>query len=155
VLWDFWRTKWILQSAEREIMNLRLERMKYLKEGIFGQITDESGNQIAVTLEHSYVNGTTITAKVAPWTYTCLRHAPNRLPYETFELQNVPDFQGKPVTGILLHIGNYNSDSDGCILLGDDTAWAVVPPMIDNSKIAFERFMELQQGVESFTLEIG
>jgi hypothetical protein len=136
-------------------VNLKLERMKYLKEGVFGHILDESGNQIAVTLEHSYVNGTTITAKVAPGTYTCLRHTPNRLPYETFELQNVPDFQGKPVTGILLHIGNYNSDSDGCILLGTDIAYATSPVMIDNSKIAFEKFMELQAGVNSFTLEIG
>ena len=138
-------------------MNCKLTRLKYLKDGIFGELSDESGNQIAVTCEHMYVNGTTMTAKVAPGTYTCIRHAPNRLPYETFEIQNVPDFQGKPVTGILLHIGNYNSDSDGCILLGENIEDTLghVSKMVSNSKITFEKFMELQQGVESFTLEIG
>jgi hypothetical protein len=137
-------------------MNLILDRNKYLKEGVLGTLHNaETGEQIAVTMEHSYVNGTTITAKVAPGTYTCVRHAPNRLPYETFELQNVPDFQGKPVTGILIHIGNYNKDSDGCILLGLDAPPLDNPPMVIDSQRAFKSFMELQQGVNSFTLEIG
>jgi Family of unknown function (DUF5675) len=141
--------------AGKNQLNIKLERMKYLPDGIFSVLTDESGNQIAVGLEHVYTNGITLTAKVAPGTYTCTRHAPNRLPYETFELQNVPDFQGKPVTGILIHILNYDSQSEGCIGVGEAIADSPQGKMITNSKITFERFMKLQQGVNSFTLEIG
>lgn len=138
-------------------MTLTLRRNNYTPNGIFGLLLDENSNQIAVTCEHTYTQGTTNTAKVKHGVYTCQRHAPNRLPYETFELQNVPDFQGKPVTGILLHIGNYNTDSDGCILLGDNTAMVPANPkalMVTNSKVTFERFMELQKDIQTFTLTI-
>src|ERR1700677_4065252 len=122
-------------------MNCTLNRLKYLKDGIFGELLDDTGAQIATTCEHTYVNGTTMTAKVAPGTYTCTRHAPNRLPYETFELQNVPDFQGKPVTGILLHILNFGSESEGCVGLGESMILTPTQTkdMITNSKIAFEK----------------
>jgi hypothetical protein len=115
-------------------------------DGVFGTMFDENGQQIAVTLEHSF-NG---VPKVAAGTYTCERHAPNRLPYETFELQNVPDFQGKPVTGILIHIGNYNSDSDGCILVGSHRNGE----MIMDSKITFAKIMDLLKDVDSFLLTV-
>lgn len=132
-------------------LNLKLERNKYTKDGVFGILYDDKGQQIAVTLEHVYLNGTTFTAKVSHGEYTCLRHAPNRVPYETFELQNVPNFQGKPVTGILIHCGNFDKDSEGCILVGD----SVSGTMITNSKATFQKLMNLQTGVDSFTLTIG
>ena len=127
-------------------MDITIKREEFSPNGVFGEMYDDKGNKIGVTLEHSF-NG---TPKVAPGTYTCLRHAPNRLPYETFELQNVPDFEGKPVTGILIHIGNYSSDSDGCILVGDQKNG----DMIMNSKLTFAKFMELQDNVNEFTLVI-
>jgi Family of unknown function (DUF5675) len=131
-------------------MNIKLVRNKYTKDGVFGTIFGEDGQQIAVSLEHSYLYGTTLTAKVKHGEYTCLRHAPNRLPYETFELENVPDFQGKPVTGVLIHCGNFDKNSEGCILVGE----TVSGTMITNSKITFKTLMDLQIGVDSFTLTI-
>jgi|SRR5665213_1744828 len=140
-------------------MNLKLVRNNYTTSGVFGILLDDQGQQIAVTLEHNYTQGTTVTAKVRHGVYQCLRHAPNRLPYETFELQNVPDFQGTPVTGILIHCGNFDSDSSGCCLLGEkvapDTSSANPKAlMVTNSKVTFAKFMELQNGLNEFTLTI-
>lgn len=145
-------------------MNLKLTRLTYDSFGILGILQDEAGNEICKTLEHAFSMGdrnlaeqSMFDAKVAEGTYTCLRHAPNRLPYETWELQNVPPFQGNPVTAILIHIGNYNRDSDGCILVGR----RVVPDpdapsenMITSSKNTFNKLMDLTRDLDSFTLTI-
>lgn len=131
-------------------MNLKLVRGRAELYGIFGQLLDENGNVIAVTLEHAYSDGDAFVPKVAVGTYTCTRHAPNRLPYETFEIQNVPNFQGQTVTGILIHVGNYNKDSVGCVLVGEYFGVGCIL----ESKVAFEKLMALQEGVESFTLVV-
>lgn len=132
-------------------MNLKLIRKDARQSGVFGVLLNDTGGQIATTLEHSYPKGKGWTAKVAPGTYKCVRHAPNRLPYETFMLENVPDFQGKPVSGILLHIGNYDDDSEGCILVGQ----AALGDMITHSRVTFNKLMDLQKGLDSFQLTIS
>lgn len=141
-------------------MNLILFRDEYREDGIFGKLVDEHNNQVAVTLEHSYDagmgNGGYIP-KIAAGTYTCVRHAPNRLPYETFMLENVPPFQGHPVSGILIHIGNYDKDSIGCILLGRRIVPNPATPgtnMITSSKNTFNAFMDMQRDLNSFTLVV-
>lgn len=134
-------------------MNLTLTRNSYTPFGIFGALTDEANNQVCVTLEHSFDN----LPKVAAGTYTCRRHPPNRLPYETWMLENVPDFQGKPVTYILIHVGNYNKDTDGCILVGRNILPNPDAPsenMITSSENTFNRIKDLTVGLTSFTLTI-
>ena len=132
-------------------MNFTLKRYKSGLYGIFGQLYSEDGKYNFVSLEHGYsVNGEYL-AKVAIGEYKCVRHAPHRLPYETFTLENVPPFQDKEVTGILIHKGNYNNDSIGCILIGTREGTG----MIEDSKDAFEAFMTLQDGLDSFTLTIS
>lgn len=132
-------------------MNLTLKRQKYCLYGIFGEITDESGKHFCYTLEHAYSVGDLWTPKVAAGVYTCLRHDPNRLPYVTFELQNVPPFEGCSVDGILLHVLNYNNQSEGCIGVGQELS----ATCILESQKAFDALMELQKDVESFTLTIS
>lgn len=137
-------------------MNLRLKRSSFTGAGIFGVLLDEESNLVAYTLEHAYSHdGGALgpwVPKVAPGLYQCQRHAPHRLLYETFELQNVPDFQGKKVTGILMHVGNFNKDSDGCILVGLD----ISPDgqAVEHSTAAFQKLMGLQNGVDTFTLSV-
>jgi hypothetical protein len=75
-------------------------------------------------------------------------------PFQAFEVQNVPDFQGKPVTGILFHVGNFNADSDGCILLGSVLYNVNEPWMIRSSTPTFNKFMALQKNVTEFTLTV-
>jgi Family of unknown function (DUF5675) len=136
-------------------MIFKLTRTEYNADGILG-ILKTNDEFVSVTLEHAYDSGLgngTFIPKVAAGTYTCLRHPPNRLLYETFELQNVPNFEGSSVTGILIHIGNFNKDSEGCILLGTSSASDGTSD-ITGSKVNFEKFMGLLTGINNFTLVI-
>lgn len=135
-------------------MDLILTRGLHRPDGIFGSLETAQGFHMAYTLEHAYPEGALWLPKVAPGTYRCVRHAPHRLPYETFLLENVPAFQGKPVEGILLHRGNFDKDSEGCILLGTGRAQTPGGLIITQSKEAFEAFMLLQRGLPSFQLTV-
>lgn len=54
------------------------------------------------------------------------------------EIKNVPGF-----VGVYMHIGNFDADSAGCILLGDNADNNVIGPgSISNSTAAFKRFYE-------------
>jgi hypothetical protein len=135
-------------------MNLTLKRTDYREDGCFGNIFDESGKQIGVTLEHAFDAGHGIGSyapKIPPGTYKCVR-GQHRLdhstsPFETFEVTGV---QGH--SGILFHVGNYNKDSDGCILVGH--GYGGDPRMIYQSKMTFDSFMNLQHNVNEFTLTV-
>ena len=138
-------------------MNFVLTRKDYLSTGIFGEMVSEDGLTLFQSLEHGYpivpVDSTeTIwTPKVAVGTYSCVRHSPVRLNYTTFMLQNVPDFQGQNVTGILIHVLNFDAQSEGCIGIGLNRIGNIE---ITQSKDAFDRFMSLQVGIEEFKLVI-
>ncbi len=132
-----------------------LTRTRATPDGIFGQLCKEDGTFFAYTLEHSYETDPGVfKPKVAKGVYICVK-GQHKLehsiePFTAFELQNVPDFQGKSVSGILLHIGNRSSDSSGCFLLG----MGVMPTMVTNSKKAFEDFMNYLQDVNNFELTV-
>lgn len=135
------------------MMRLKRDPSAFLEAGIFGEIIDEQGEVICQTLEHAYPDGNGgWVPKVAPGVYTCVRHLPNRLPYETFMILAVPPFQNSPVSGILFHCGNFDADSEGCILLGlmNDGDKEIL-----QSKIAFEAFMTTLEGVQSFEITIA
>ena len=127
-------------------MNLLLKRIDFTPDGIFGELQDESGKALYSTLEHSYA----CMVKVPVGTYTCQRgthqldHSPK--PFETFEIIDVPGH-----SGILFHVGNYNADSDGCVLLGLRREGS----MLVGSRLAFDGFMGLQKGIDQFTLIVS
>lgn len=133
-------------------MDLNLIRKEKKQEGIFGEIPELS----LVTLEHSYPleDGIDIVgyqSKIPLGTYVC-QLGLHRLKgmgqsFATYELMNVPEH-----TGILFHIGNYNKDSDGCILLGTYADMGM--DMIVGSRIAFNIFLRAQKEIDSFTLTI-
>ncbi len=118
-----------------------LTHTNFADDGIFGILTDVSDGIVAYTLEHSYNK----LPKLTDGTYTCVRgqHVLHSGPIETFEITGVPGH-----SGILFHYGNYNADSDGCVLLGDgETATSVT-----DSRGAFTKFMARLVGIDSFTL---
>lgn len=146
-------------------MNLILRRTKYCSDGIFGELLGDSGNFICNTLEHAFPKPDhTFEAKVEAGEYLCkvgtgplpggFHALHDGVPFMAFEIQDVPPFRGEPVKGILFHIGNYNCDSEGCILLGkqigrkNDGGF-----MLMASKQAFEAFMKMQ-GLDDFTIKI-
>ena len=129
-------------------MKLVLKRTDFRDDGIFGTLSIEGMGQIAVTLEHSYNK----VPKIPKGVFTCQRSM-HRLhgmteDFETFELMNIPGHDN-----ILLHWGNYNKDSEGCILVGSiinkNNAWTIT-----NSRIAFANFMKKVKGLDSFQLEV-
>lgn len=127
-------------------MNLTLVRKEYSAQGVFGELRDEGGNLVAVTLEHAYDE---CQPKLPLGTYSCLRGS-HRLDgmtrdFEAFEITGVPGH-----TGILFHVGNTAKDSSGCVLLGLRRDGV----MILGSKLAFDAFMALQKGLGSFSLSV-
>lgn len=130
-------------------MNMLIVRAQRGAQGIFGGFFDDLARQVGVTLEHAYLDGDAYVPKIPAGVYTCkrskhtLEHHPE--PFETFQIMNVPGH-----SNCLFHWGNKESDSDGCVLLGTRK----VDALIVESKAAWERFMALQAGVDSFTLRI-
>jgi Family of unknown function (DUF5675) len=119
--------------------------------GIFGRLQADDHSWQCLTLEHAYDDGQSgFVPKLAPGTYTCVRYLSPGHGYALFVVKDVPDFQGKSVSFIELHVGNYNTDSKGCILLG----YRLGAGCILDSRIAFEAFMDLQKNVDSFTLTV-
>jgi len=151
-------------------MNLHLQRRPdgIRPDGIFSNVIGENG-PIGVGLEHAYpvVDGRgeaagegqagTYAPKLPAGTYECVRSM-HRLhgmdhDFETFEITGVPGH-----SGVLFHWGNWNEDSEGCVLLGEAIALGehngAHVEMVTNSRAAFARFMALQEGVERFVLTV-
>jgi hypothetical protein len=135
-------------------MDLKLTRPpgSFKSYGIFGFLSDMIDNLICVTLEHAYAGSNepiTFIPKLPPGVYTCVRGmhqlAGMNQPFETFEITGVPGH-----SGILFHVGNTNDDSECCVLLGT----SVSGTMITFSRNAFNKFMALQAGVDSFALVV-
>lgn len=130
-------------------MNLKLTRTKSVLYGVFGELKDENGDLVAVTLEHAYLcpDGS-YGPKLPAGMFICVRgehRLAGRNPFQTFEITNVPGH-----TGILFHKGNVNSDSEGCVLLG--TSFNALG--ISESQEAFDLFMEFQKDCNQFTLVV-
>lgn len=129
-------------------MDLVLRHYSKREAGIFGIIDTETR---FYTLEHAFpVPDNGYLPTIPNGTYTCVR-GKHRLEHmtEDFETFEITGVQGH--SKLLFHWGNWNKDSDGCILLGDSLA----DDMILHSKVAFAHFMALQEGLDSFVLTVG
>jgi hypothetical protein len=139
-------------------MNLLLKRTQYRSDGVFGELYDASGNKIAVTLERAYPvtsrdPSRSYASKIPAGEYLCVR-GQHRLSsmahaFTTFEITGVSGH-----TDILFHAGNYNRDSEGCVLLGQRVASTVDGQMITKSRVTFAEFMELESSVDHFVLTV-
>ena len=138
-------------------MDLTLTRARFGAEGVFGYLIDSTGGQVAVTCEHAYeqLDGTW-KPKVPPGRYLCQRgtHSlADGINFTTFEITDVPGH-----TGILLHKGNVNSDSAGCVLLGTHLGELLEGAQLEDavlgSKDAFDLFMNTQLGINEFWLVV-
>lgn len=135
-------------------MDLVLNRSMCGPSGSFSYLEDESGNQVAVVAEHAYQQTDTYwSPKVGDGKYLCQRGTHQLsvgLPFETFEVTQVPGH-----TGILFHKGNLPEvDSEGCLLLGTAFGELTGLEAVLGSAEAFEKFMELQNGVDQFWLTV-
>jgi hypothetical protein len=134
-------------------MNLILTRKERRADGVFSELSDEAGRVLFHTLEHAYPAGDGYEPKIPNGTFTC-RRGEHRLhgmteSFSTFEITGVLGHQN-----LLFHWGNFNRDSEGCILVGEKVAQAGQEEMITNSRAAFARFLALQAGLDLFPLTV-
>lgn len=134
-------------------MNLTLTRKKFAADGVFGELVSDDGSFFAITLEHAYPQRKKYKSKIPPGEYKCVRgihRLKDLVEFETFEVMGVPG-----CTGIIIHVGNYNEDSEGCILVGSAYGnRANGGQMITSSKQKFTEFMNMQKGVDEFILKV-
>lgn len=81
-------------------------------QGTFGTITDETGTVICVTCEPPEGNNGPDTC-IPTGTYTVIPHNSPAHP-NTWEISDVPNR-----TAILIHDGNTEEDTLGCVIVGD------------------------------------
>ena len=133
--------------------DLILTRTEFRSDGIFGVLTDSAGSVVAHTLEHAYDDGSGGWApKITEGEHTCVRgtHAlHNGVPFETFEITGVPGH-----SGLLFHAGNFDADSEGCVLLGMEEVFYTSGKMVNRSREAFNKFLQLQVGQDTFSLTV-
>jgi hypothetical protein len=133
------------------MLRLTLRRTDFQIEGIFGELILDARPTPFATLEHAYRVGETenFKPKVEPGTYKCVR-GPHRLhnmttDFSTFEITGVAGHKN-----ILFHSGNFNKDSEGCVLIGLKRSGCA----ITDSRVAFQQFMEAMEGVNEFILTV-
>lgn len=118
------------------------------KEGIFGTLRSGSDEEICKTLEHAFPVVGGFRAKIPVGTFVCVRGVHQLFggsPFETFEVTGVDGH-----SGLLFHPGNWNADSNGCILVGE----AVQNKALFRSRVAFLDLMNRLRTVESFVLNV-
>lgn len=128
-------------------MDLTLKRTDFREDGIFGFIEEFN----IFTLEHAYLENGVYKPKVPVGTYTCqmgMHSLGSGRRLITYELLNVPGH-----SGILIHPGNKNSDSEGCILVGEDISKGEVWT-IERSVEAFLSLKKKQGGLPDFKITI-
>ncbi len=137
-------------------MNLTLRRQFCRADGVFSTLDDETGKRLGWGLEHAYPTGAEqFGPKITPGKYACVRGlhrlADMKEPFQTFEIMGVAGH-----SNLLFHCGNFNKDSEGCILLGKaaQLGGAAGSDMVLHSKEAFADFMELQAEVAAFQLTV-
>lgn len=128
-------------------MNIILNRKPPTSSGVFGSFSDEHGNTLCCTLERAYPDGITLSPKI-PYgkSFTAIRRFSPHFKCELFMLTDVPGHEF-----IEIHPANLESQLDGCIATGDSEDGKELL----KSRDAFERFMKLQEGVNSFTLIVS
>lgn len=130
-----------------------LTRTQRGSDGIFGELKDPSFMRRIFTLEHAYLKMESYVPIVPEGTYSCVRGM-HRLenaihPLETFEITQVPGH-----FDILFHMGNFNKDSQGCVLLGLEINQDITPRSITFSAFTFNLFMQTLKGINQFELTV-
>lgn len=109
------------------------------------------------TLEHAFedADGNYYPKVKRGATYKCKRgrhrldHYNKGEPFWTFEITGVVGH-----SGILFHPGNFNRNSDGCVLTGEKLHTESNEWWIDNSGLAFGQLMAQLDNVDEFDLEV-
>ena len=125
-----------------------IKRIAELVNGTLGVVLNDAGRPWMLTCERPWVNNEHGLSSIPTGTYTCQRiNSPKH--GNVFQVMNVPNRDA-----ILIHPGNEELDSEGCILVGRSYGIVKNLPAVLNSKDAFAEFMSYFDGEDSFTLRI-
>jgi len=104
---------------------------------------------IAVCLERPWLDNAKSVSCIPSGSYVAKRVISPKFG-DVFQVMEVPNRDH-----ILIHSGNIDDDSHGCILVGESfTVWKDGSCSVASSKAAMEEFMKLLAGVSSFQLVI-
>ena len=112
---------------------VKLERLAYLEEGTFGELTSDCGFH-CYTVERPWLNNKPWESCVPEASYECQPFDGNRFK-GVVELTNVPDR-----SHILIHAAHWPKELHGCIGLGNGWEITKTVPMVYNSKATCREF---------------
>jgi len=133
------------------INSLLLKRFDHREWGTYGALIGPRGPFI-VTLERPWTENNGKMSYIKAGVYKCKRIKSPTFGW-TYEVTGVA---GR--SAILFHAGNWTDDTRGCILTGtsfDPVGGSNWKNGVTGSKIAFDEFLDLLDGVESFTLSVA
>lgn len=94
-------------------MEITLYRTKTDQYGTHGRIEDGVGNVLCYTIERPWLDNAHDVSCIPEGTYQCDPHTKSNNGQDCWILDNVPDR-----SGVLIHTGNTDQDSEGCIIIG-------------------------------------
>ena len=124
-----------------------LQRVAVGPEGAFGVLLAD-GLPFALTLERTYDAPTGQSVKIPAGRLRCKRSVYYKGGYPTYEIE-VPGH-----TRILFHKGNWETDSEGCVLVGESFTELSGRPALGDSKGGFSEFMQRAGDAPDFLLEV-
>jgi len=135
-----------------------LIRTDHTKDGIFGELAydfndNTGGYKSFATLEHAYQDKPDgpYYPKLPDGTYKLVKgvhQLEHGGPFTAFEVTGVAGH-----SGILIHPGNFNKDSNGCVLTG--THGGPEDKQIFDSKAAFDEFMTRFKDVNEMWIDVS
>ena len=113
----------------------RITKSRVVTMGIL--INEADGLPICVTLENPWLDNKKNISCIPFGIYLCS-------PFSGEKFQNVYSLHSVPNrTDILIHIGNTEKDTSGCIILGFEFGWLSNLPAVLNSTKAFKKFSKI------------
>ena len=125
------------------MITVKLERFCYSDFGTFGYLYLPNGEQLA-TVERPWIGNQPRVSCIPIGEYDCEPRRYNKGGYDAVEVLNVPKR-----THILLHIGNYVRNSNGCILINSRHGAFNQEWCGSASKKAFRSYMEQVGNIKS------
>ena len=138
-------------SSSRNI-EVVLTRQKFLKNCTLGFLHIQTTNLVwrCKTLELPWLDNKPCESCIPAGKYVCRRVKSSKFG-DTFQVCDVPNRQG-----ILFHAGNSApKDTRGCILLGVGAEISGNNAYLLSSRAAMKTFMQMFEGIETFTITIN